>query len=83
MPDHGEKNEVGLKMKEQKPASYYGLIALKWLFRVLGIMSILCIFDLIPKPDSDNLFYLGFVILWAFSEWDWFRKGKRIKEGNK
>lgn len=63
-------------MKEEKPASYYGLIALKWLFRVLGIMSILCILDLIPKPDNDNLFYIGFVIIWILSEWDWHRRKK-------
>ncbi|NIG17418.1 hypothetical protein F3J37_01830 [Pantoea sp. Al-1710] len=83
MHDHDENHEAGLEMKEQKPSSYYGLIALKWLFRALGVMSILCILGVIPKPNDDNLLYAGFVIIWALSELDWYRRKNKIKESQK
>jgi len=63
-------------MKEKMPASFYALIGLKWLFRILGVMSVLCVLGLVPKPDDDNFVYVAFIALWAVSEYEWLKRKK-------
>lgn len=66
-------------VRKMEMRSSWGLIITKTVVRVVAIVSVLSVLNLIPHPGNDKIYYYVFLVIWALSEIDWFRKGRNKK----